>query len=508
MKVPLRKISLLVVLSLTCIFAYQVYWLMGLYRSRLSETDDRIEAAMATADVREMLVRVSRLESEGDVHGNVEVSAGYQSNGTTVFKTSTNKGTYVGVASPANQIQEVTLERHADATNVTTIRTQPMDSVELSEEEGDELLRSMADGFDNFSTYMQRAMHSGLDHVRQADIAVYDSILCVQLDAAGLLRPHLTEFVQYTDSMLTEEKVVATLNSADYQPLEIAHTYSYFADIPQLIQYRVTMEPVTGVVLRQMAGILGTSFIILLVLALAFYYLIHTLIKMKTLEEMKTDFTNNMTHELKTPIAIAYAANDAMLNFNMAEQPQKAREYLTISQEQLQRLGGMVEEILAMSMERRKTLTLHKEDFPLREVLDALGKQYKLKVDKPVEIGVDIVPPDLRVVADRQHFCNMIGNLLDNAIKYSTAQVAISIKARAVDNGVEIAVTDDGIGIPADKLPFVFDKFYRVAHGNKYDAKGYGLGLFYVKSLMEKHGGSVAVTSEAGKGSTFTLRFV
>ncbi len=507
MNVPLKKILLLVVLSLTCIFAYQVWWLVGLYHTRVAETKDRIEVAMTTADVREMLVRVSRLQDEGDLHGDVQVSAGYQLDGTTVFQTTTNHRSIVGVSSNSGKHHDVEVTMSEDSASVTTIRSSSMKPDTMSEAEGNALLQSMADGLDNLSVYLQRAMHSGIGEFQQADIAVYDSILCHQLDAAGLLRPHRTEFVQYADSMLTQESVVASIQTVGYEPSKKARTYSYFADLPHLIQYRVTMEPVKSVVLRQMAGILGTSLVTLLVLAFAFVYLIRTMLRMRTLEEMKTDFTNNMTHELKTPIAIAYAANDALLNFNMTEHPQKAHDYLNISQEQLQRLGGMVEQILSMSMERRKTLTLHKEDLRLKEVLEPMVCQYKLKSDKPTTITLDITPPDLHLIADRSHFCNMLGNLIDNAVKYSTGSADISIACRETREGLEVAVSDHGMGIPADKLPYVFDRFYRVPQGNHHDVKGYGLGLYYVKSLMEKHGGTVRVTSEVGKGSTFTLSF-
>lgn len=505
MNVPLRKISLLVVLSLTAIFAYQVWWLVGLYHTRLAETKERIEAAMTTADVREMLVRVSQLQDEGDQHGDVQVSAGYQLDGTTVFQTTTNHRSLVGVSSGGGRLHNVEVTMSGDSTSVTTIRSSAMRPDTMSEAEGNALLQSMADGLDNFSVYLQRAMHSGIGEFRQADIAVFDSILCHQLEAAGLLRPHRTEFVQYTDSMLTREAVVASVQTVGYHPSERALTYSYFADIPHLIQYRLTMEPVTDVVLRQMAGILGTSLFILLVLALAFVYLIRTLLRMRTLDEMKTDFTNNITHELKTPIAVAYAANDALLNFNAAADGERARQYLTISQLQLQRLGGMVEQILSMSMERRRTLTLRREDIAVRELAERLMDDFRLKADKPVDISYEEEPAGVTVCADRAHLYNMLGNLLDNAVKYSADRAIIYIRCRRTEAGVEISVADRGIGIPADKLPYVFDRFYRVPSGNLHDVKGYGLGLFYVRQLMEKHGGTVTAQSEVGKGSTFTL---
>ena len=268
-------------------------------------------------------------------------------------------------------------------------------------------------------------------------------------------------------------------------------------------------------VLSQMAGILATSLFIMLILAFVFWFLIHTMLKQKTLDEMKSDFTNNITHELKTPIAVAYAATDSLLNYGMLQHPDKARKYLTIAQKQLHTLSGLVEQILSMSMERRKSMLLNIVEVPMKEVIELLISQHQLKVksgektDKKVNISLSVEPENLMAHADRMHFSNIVSNLIDNAIKYSEDSVKIEIKAfRKAEDEVLVSVSDNGIGIDHDKLPYIFDKFYRVTDGNKYTVKGYGLGLFYVKSLMDKMGGSVSVESEPGKGSCFTLHFL
>ena len=232
----------------------------------------------------------------------------------------------------------------------------------------------------------------------------------------------------------------------------------------------------------------------------SFWYLIHTVARMRTLDEMKSDFTNNMTHELKTPIAVAYAANDALLNFEV--QNEKTRQYLLISQEQLGKLSEMVEQILNMSMEKR-TKRLNIATLMWRDVIDALVEAQRLKSDKPTNITVDITPPNAIVRADRQALSSMVNNLIDNAIKYSGDEAHITISC----HNDEIVVSDQGIGIPHNKLPFVFDKFYRVPQGDRHDVKGYGLGLYYVKQMMTQHGGNVEIESEPGKGTTIKLKF-
>ncbi len=251
-----------------------------------------------------------------------------------------------------------------------------------------------------------------------------------------------------------------------------------------------------------MGGVITTSALIALVLTFGFWYLLHVIARQRTIEEMKDDFVNNMTHELKTPIAIAYAANDSLLQFPDPKDEERTKKYLTAALDQLSKLSGLVENILAMSMERRKHLTMAKEKIRLRDFLANIIEQQKLKADKPCDIILEC-QGDATVEADPSHFSNVIGNLIDNSIKYSGESVSIIIKADA--NGVSIA--DNGIGIPEKSLPYIWSKFYRVPHGYRTDVRGYGIGLFYVKSIIDKHGWNISVVSRQGKGSTFTINF-
>ena len=311
-----------------------------------------------------------------------------------------------------------------------------------------------------------------------------------------------------------EEAFRRDLNFSGYYPEEVyivapGATLECSSDLWE-IKYRVNndiiyyafISPLTGNILREMGGIIITSALIALVLTFGFWYLLHVIARQRTIEEMKDDFTNNMTHELKTPIAIAYAANDSLLHFPDPKDEERTKKYLTAALDQLSKLSGLVESILAMSMERRKNLTMAKEKIDLKEFLINIIEQQKLKADKPCEIVLEC-QKDATVEADPTHFSNVIGNLIDNSIKYSGDSVSIIIKADA--KGVSIA--DNGIGIPEKSLPEIWSKFYRVPHGNRSDVRGYGIGLFYVKSIIDKHGWSIGVESKTGKGSRFTIKF-
>ena len=557
MKLPFKYIAILVIVSLAGIFAYQAYWLTGLYHTMHSEMERDITEAMRMSDYNEMMIRVDKMKQDDINHGEVSVSAGYSDDGksfvrssttisredsldnTTLHETFMPKGDSVYVTHPNDSTRvEVSvrknvplltkedsvlfIDQHRETDKVRwmsadSARERLEEAVKDSDSSPQSAL-SAKGGLDvilrdqnsmlELATYFQRGLHSGLDIISDPDVLLYDSLLTSFLHDRNINLPHRLLHLHKGskwDSTILYIDTLVNIGTPGYVPTSKAVEYNYSFDINTSQSYRLIMEPAGTLVLRQMSGILTTSFVILIVLAFSFWFLIRTILKQKTLEEMKSDFTNNITHELKTPIAVAYAANDALLNFNQAEEKAQRDKYLRICQEQLQRLSGLVEQILSMSMERRRTFRLHPEEFAIRDILETLIEQHKLKAESSVHISVDIEPEDLSVLADRTHFSNIISNLIDNAVKYSKEQAELAISCRQTGQKIVINVTDRGIGIPYDKQKHIFDKFYRVPTGNLHNVKGYGLGLFYVRSMVEKHGGTITVKSEPGKGSTFTI---
>ena len=376
---------------------------------------------------------------------------------------------------------------------VTTVKTEKSDSS----------LRASASSYavgspDDMSAAWQIGLHQGIDGLSKPNPAVLDSILIERLVSYDVNAPHRL-------MMLSGADTIAIISTQGYIPSSRAKDFDLsYGEEREGKLYRLTMEPLTFVILRKMSGVIAASLILFLILAFSFWFLIHTMLKQKSLEEMKSDFTNNITHELKTPVAVAYAANDALLNFDAGNDPEKRREYLEISQGQLEKLEGMIEQILSMSMESRKTFELKRETIELEPLLQKLSEQHRLSAGKPCDIHID-VEKGLVLDADRFHLSNILSNLIDNAIKYSGSSVRIGITAKATDAGTEIRVQDNGIGIAPEKQKHIFDKFYRVPTGNIHDVKGYGLGLYYAKTMVEKHGGTIEVSSTPGKGSEFIL---
>ena len=258
--------------------------------------------------------------------------------------------------------------------------------------------------------------------------------------------------------------------------------------------------------LRRMGWLLGSSAFLLILTTSCFLFMLSTILRQKKLSEVKNDFINNMTHELKTPLATVTAAVEALQNFGALNDPQRTQTYLTISQTNLQRLSGLVEKVLNLAVDEKRELVLHPEPLNLRSLANDLIANHQLKAPKPVTFETNI-PADTTVTVDRLHFGNALNNLLDNAINYSRDQVAIHVTFKQDEKGWQLAVADDGIGIAKTYQSAIFDRFFRVPTGDLHPVKGFGLGLAYVRQVVERHGGHVQVTSEPGKGSEFLLKF-
>ena len=481
MNVRLKNIAVLVIVALLGVFAYQAYWLVQLYHTMSEQVDNDIQEAMRVADLKEVFLRLKSIEEKGP-HGMMDVSAGVEEDGSIVAKS---------VTTTQVTLDGDTLEQKTGV----VLRSSPQpDSDSIKSENAFMRMLEEQISVTELATMIQQGLHLGVDRFEGTRYEKYDTLLTAGLRQLGLSGDHRLVCIK-ADTVFSHA-------TAGYTPSKRARQFVY--NWTDYGRYELTIEPATGLVLREMIGILMASGLIAVLLGLAFYFLIRTIIRQRTLDEMKTDFTNNITHELKTPIAVAYAANDALLNFGEQADEDKRRHYLTLCRQQLERLSGMVEQILSMSMERRRQFKLNVETINFSELLQPVIEQQQVKADKPVTFTTHIEPEGLTVQADRAHLSNILNNLIDNAIKYSPGEAHVEITATST----ALSVADHGMGIAADKLPHIYDKFYRVPTGDLHDVKGYGLGLHYVKTMVEKHGWSIDVSSTMGEGTTFTIIFL
>ena len=244
------------------------------------------------------------------------------------------------------------------------------------------------------------------------------------------------------------------------------------------------------------------------IILFCFWYTIQVIIRQKKLSEMKNDFINNMTHEFKTPIATISLAADSIGSPMIMSHPDKIKRFVDIIRQENRRMNSQVERVLQMAMIDKKDFQLSLDDLNLHEVIQQAVDNFSLQVEKREgTLHTDLQALRPVIEGDATHIASIIHNLLDNANKYSPEKPDITISTRDVPMGIEITVTDKGIGISKEARKHIFDKFYRVHTGNIHDVKGFGLGLSYVKAIMTAHKGLVDVKSEPGKGSSFSLTF-
>jgi len=256
-----------------------------------------------------------------------------------------------------------------------------------------------------------------------------------------------------------------------------------------------------------MGVMFGGSGVLILVVMACFYMAVTTILRQKKLSDIKNDFINNMTHEFKTPIStIALAAEMAQENSASQETSPRLSRYLGIIREENKRLGTHVEKVLQMALLDKGEVKLKKTFVNITDlVTNALNSQSVQIENQSGEVDLEFEAENETVLGDEVHLSNVLNNLIDNAIKYSPEKLHLTIKTINVNNGVELSISDTGIGMNKEQLHRIFDTFYRVPTGNVHDVKGFGLGLSYVRTMVESHEGTVKVESKPGEGSTFTI---
>ncbi len=249
------------------------------------------------------------------------------------------------------------------------------------------------------------------------------------------------------------------------------------------------------------------SSILLIVLIIgAFYFTISTIIKQKKLSEVKSDFINNMTHEFKTPISTISLAGEVLSDKTIEKSQESVDKYLKIIKDENKRLGGLVENVLQAAVLDKGKLTFKVQECDLHQIITDVIQSLHLQIqNKAGVITTELKAQRYSLFADRMHLGNIIYNLIDNALKYSKVSPQIKVSTGSNAEGISISIQDNGIGIKKEDQKKIFDTFYRVPTGNIHNVKGFGLGLSYVKAVVEKHGGHIDVQSEPGIGSTFLV---
>lgn len=253
-------------------------------------------------------------------------------------------------------------------------------------------------------------------------------------------------------------------------------------------------------------GWLMLSGIFIIIIIFCFGFIIFAVYQQKKVSEMKTDFINNMTHELKTPISTISLASEILVNSNAESSQEKIQRYAKIIYEENERMRSQVDQALRIAQLDKGEFEINKEETDVHELIQsAVNNLYLDHCTKPVEIVYQLNATNALIMADPLHLSNIIKNLIENAYKYSGENLKIEISTANFNGKIIISVKDNGIGISAEHQKYIFDKFYRVPTGDVHDVKGFGIGLYYVKIMTEAHSGKIEVRSDLGKGSRFDI---
>jgi len=272
----------------------------------------------------------------------------------------------------------------------------------------------------------------------------------------------------------------------------------------------VMLPSIDTYVLQSLKWRIVTSILFTIIILLAFYLTVRTMLRQKKLGEIKNDFINNMTHEFKTPIATISLAVDAMKNEKVINDREKLGYFSGIIKEENQRMNRQVETILRASQLEKQEIDLNLEPVHVHQLIQDTVDNFALQLeDKKGKVELSLNAKNDLINADEVHFLNLVNNLMDNAVKYAKDNTPPLIKLTTQSNGKNftLKIEDNGIGMNRDTVKRVFERFYRAHTGNVHNVKGFGLGLSYVKTMVEAHEGDIKAESTLGKGSTFTVDF-
>ncbi len=504
-----RSIAIVVVCSLVTLAVMQTLWSSQMYSSLKGALLDKAGSALGKSVLQETIKRNFDTSHNNDSNksgSSLETASSQTSETITTSKTGLKVDSIPSLSTiPASSIKAISIHKQNLNSSTDTMNLHLNIKTNYNtERKSDKSKKVNGNGSEKIEMKytINVTVKSTLDF-KSIDVGVLDSLLEKNLKEVGITGLHNLKIKNTKNG-----ESLSKTNNIIRDPLIITYKND---DLHA--EYMAEIENPFYSIRGKIRGVIFSSLFIVILIALSFAYLLRTLFKQKEIEEMRRDFSHNMTHELKTPLAVAYTANDAMINFSAGNDPQKRNEYLNIVKKQLDNLSLMVEKILSISIEENPDFSLNTTTFYLKPELEKLADLNQRGAGKEVFISINVNPETLQIKVDKFHLLNVIGNLIDNAIKYSGESVKISIDASVSEEHlhnstkriVKISLSDNGIGMSSEQQKHIFEKFYRIPTGDIQEVRGYGLGLFYAKEIIEKHGGKLTVESKKGEGSKFSI---
>ncbi len=333
--------------------------------------------------------------------------------------------------------------------------------------------------------------------------ATLDSLLFEELNSMELAENYFYGIYRKNDNKFVTGRFENKEEQLITSPYQLSLSSVYRPGEYYLTLYFPTKA---SIVLRQMEVWLMMSVLFLIVVIFSFVYVILTIFRQKKLAELKTDFINNMTHEFKTPLATTSLAAEMLLRPQVAENSEKVKKYARVIVDENQRLKTRVEQVLEISSLENGKQDHQLKQTDLHEVIKTVIRRFEIQLkEKHVKLILEPEATNPVIVANEEDIANMIFNLIDNAIKYTPDNPEILIRTWNSKNGIFLRIRDNGIGIKPEHHRNIFKNLFRVPTGDIHEVRGYGIGLYYVKKVVEQHHGTIEVESELGKGSVFDV---
>jgi two-component system phosphate regulon sensor histidine kinase PhoR len=472
-------IIIIISLALIGLVGIQVYWINNAVKVKETSFNRSVNEALT-----QVVYDLEKLEMTSQIRQ----KASLYERGSDIFRS----------IDSINLLYYREMEQLQNAGNETRIR-----SDSAARQRIDKLLQEKSFLFNDVFEDMYTFRHF-LDVEKRIDPEILDSLIRIRLVYKGIRT--IYEFGVYSTSR--DRMVIEKTGNFTRELLENSNAFVLFpSDVFANPDYLMIYFPKEKqFLLTQMAGMLGISVFLILVIIVSFIFTIESVIKEKKLAGMKTDFINNMTHEFKTPVSTIALACEALTDNDIRNIEGVTENYIKIIRDENKRLGIMADKILQTAVLEKGKLKLNMEEVDIHRVLMDVIKNIAIQVeinDGTIFKDFQAVSPEIQ--ADRVHLANVFYNLLENANKYSPKKPYIIVTTTNMDDAVEIAIKDNGIGISKSDQKKIFEKLYRVPQGDVHNFKGFGLGLSYVKAIVEKHNGHIRIDSEVGKGSIFTV---
>lgn len=332
---------------------------------------------------------------------------------------------------------------------------------------------------------------------------VLDSLMALEL---GYINP-IDRFYFGIYNKLNEKFYTGQYEGKELQLLKSQYQFSV-SSIYNLGDYYLSVyyPSKTSIVLRQMELWLLLSIFFLVVVIISFAYVISTILRQKKISEMRTDFINNLTHEFKTPIATSSLAAEMLLRPEMLNNLSRIKKYAHVILDENQRLQNQVEQVLQIATLENSKPRYKLKNTNVHKLILSVIESFELRlkeVNGSISLELDAKEPD--IIADRAHILNVFYNLVDNAIKYTPENLILKLKTWNVKNGIYLRIEDNGIGIKREHQSQIFKNLFRVPTGNIHEVRGFGLGLYYAKTVISHHHGRIELESSPGKGSAFDV---